>query len=398
MRLDETLIPVNQLHRSNGWLNWAWNKASSPFSGLLGDEQSTQDFVVAPVAEFLSRLLLHYHLSSRRHPTDDLRPLLILKEEYRESQALEKQSSIGVSESDWDVLVGWGERKGMWRVYGDGGEKILKFHSPNTYPSPLQDQVLTTGLPLAQTSPLSSPAPLTPLEITISRLKLTYRTLLSSLTALRSEHARLVDNVKRALLRGDRREATRLLKKSKAVTKSLQIREVQVDAVGEVVEKLDDTAAQAEILSTMQTASTALRSLLAHHSITPSRVERVADDLREALSDQREIAEALDRENTAIQNDGFWVDEDELEKELQELILAEAREQKTSSSLLEGDLGGVDGGLAADTGEATVEKLIEELGTISLGDGIPEQAMQAGDVNVKTTSSGHLEGRGIVPA
>ncbi|KAJ3342721.1 hypothetical protein HDU93_001293 [Gonapodya sp. JEL0774] len=261
--------------------------------------------------------------------------------------------------------------------------QLLKFHAPTTYPISLTADSASSVLMTPTASVLRVPDPFTSLDLTISRLKLTHRTLLVSLNALRLQHVQLNDGLKKALARKDRREALRLLKKTKSVDNTLAKRQTQVDAVGEVIEKLGETSAQAEvsthevklageaelsvrpsrihyenmrgiwrekikrqcwcvslrlqtlmpihsstsqILSTMELASSALSSLLTHHNLTPERVERVGDDLREALADQREVAEALDRENKAAQEE-MGLDEEELEQELEELTKAQELEE-----------------------------------------------------------------------
>lgn len=96
-----------------------------------------------------------------------------------------------------------------------------------------------------------------------------------------------------------------------------------------VLTSIDTAQNDVEIMGAYETATKTLKGVLAHPSLDLAKVERTTEEMAEALASQEEIDQAIRVGGAvAVGAGGVVIDDDELEKELEGLVIDEQQKQK----------------------------------------------------------------------
>ena len=119
------------------------------------------------------------------------------------------------------------------------------------------------------------------------------------------------------------------LRKRKSLEEVLDKRLATSDQLHKVLGSIDQAQNDVEIMGAYETATRTLKGVLAQPSLDMDHVERTTEELAEAMASQEEVDHAIRvGGSVAVGAGGVAVDEDELEKELEALVLDEKARQR----------------------------------------------------------------------
>lgn len=172
------------------------------------------------------------------------------------------------------------------------------------------------------TSP-SPPTSLTQTDITTAALKSTIHQASLSLTTLTTSSAALASKAKSLLAANNKPGALAALRTKKLVDTHIATRTQGLHQLETVLYQLDAAASNAELVALLDSGGAALGQL--NRAIGGvDRVEEVLEKVREAGEDAEEIQRVL---NTGMGQEG-WVDEGEVEGELDRMLEEEGRRRR----------------------------------------------------------------------
>ncbi|OQV13465.1 putative Charged multivesicular body protein 7 [Hypsibius exemplaris] len=120
----------------------------------------------------------------------------------------------------------------------------------------------------------------------------------------------------RSLVRaGKKPVAIRVLKKKKLLEKALAQKDVVITNLGNMLFKLENSESDTKVFETYKAGLSALKKTQQDTSL--EKIESIVDDIQEAVDIQNEIDEAL---RSPLRGSGDDVDEDELDRELKDLL------------------------------------------------------------------------------
>lgn len=117
------------------------------------------------------------------------------------------------------------------------------------------------------------------------------------------------------------------LRSKKALLDLLSKRTLAYENLSAVLLRIEAAEGDVAIMSAYQSATSSLKTLLAHPSLQKDNVENTMDDLRETLADQKEIEEIV----TSTGKEVSGVEGDEVDEEIREELARmqqEANEEK----------------------------------------------------------------------
>ena len=123
------------------------------------------------------------------------------------------------------------------------------------------------------------------------------------------------------------------LRSKKGLTDLLSKRTLAFENLQAVLLKIEAAESDVAILSAYQSATSSLRSLLAHPSLQKEHVENTMDAMQDALADQKEIEDVI--KIGGQQTSGLDIAMDEIEEELRQMQ-REAEEEKRKKAEDEG--------------------------------------------------------------
>jgi len=217
-------------------------------------------------------------------------------------------------------------------------------------------------------SPTATPPAVTAQDQTIATLQTLSLTLTTSIAALEARIASLTTSLNAALTSSNRPLALTYLRARKAASATLLTREASLHQTRGVLDSIDDTATNVEMVKAMEAGAGVLADLNARIGGAEG-VQKVMDAVREGVAEAEEISGAIGELDTEV-------DEDEVEAEMAGLERQEVEKVKEKdrvdeperSHVLEGMLPSVPTGeLAAMEKSAVAEKvLIKKLSNMSL--------------------------------
>lgn len=180
----------------------------------------------------------------------------------------------------------------LWIETGDDGKILCKFAAPN-----------------------SKVCPITQLERSIYTLEEQEKSLEKIIDEIEKEINATTDVIKQCLKDGRKQAAKNHLKKRHAFEKNLEKRMSVLESVQAMLCRIHDTQKDKDVLSAYKIGTDALKTALAGSGITLDSVDETIEQMRDAIEVHDEIQSGL-----ALPVRDIPVDDDDLEKELNELL------------------------------------------------------------------------------
>ncbi|KHJ82160.1 SNF7 family protein [Oesophagostomum dentatum] len=120
---------------------------------------------------------------------------------------------------------------------------------------------------------------------------------------------------RKALRGGDKTKAANLLRQKKRAQKDINDKDGQYQRLLTMLEQLGSTKHNKEVLDAYKAGTEAFKATLARQGLTADKIDKTLDEVANSIDDYREIEEAM-----SIPIVPKTHDEDDLEKELDELI------------------------------------------------------------------------------
>jgi len=143
---------------------------------------------------------------------------------------------------------------------------------------------------------------------------------------------------KEQLRKSQKALAMATLRKKKSLEEVLDKRLATSDQLHKVLGSIDQAQNDVEIMGAYEVATRTLKGVLAQPSLNLEHVDRTTEELAEAMASQEEVDQAIRvGGRVAVGADGAVLDDDELEKELEALVLDEKARQKEEAEAARGE-------------------------------------------------------------
>ncbi|VDP18476.1 unnamed protein product [Heligmosomoides polygyrus] len=273
------LMPLSKWQEQNSsWMGWGISQISKTSEWLFGYRRSgtAERFIHLPTIKSLNRF----------KPTTLWRILLSTTENF--DIILAHLSERG------DVTVGQGRN----------GEQILKFRD-------------TTS---------DEPVRFTEADASVHDIRRAMSKIEKEIGVLERKVEKLDTDCRAALRSRDKPRAANLLRQKKRFQKDISDKDGQYQRLLTMLQQLGATKHNKEILDAYRAGTAAFKANLARHGMTADKIDETMDEVASAIDDYREIEDAIGQVIVPKQ-----IDDDDLEKELDELMAIASRERPVPS-------------------------------------------------------------------
>ncbi|CAJ0944851.1 unnamed protein product, partial [Mesorhabditis belari] len=288
-----TLDEWKEKHSS--WLGWGFSKMMRTGSWFMGASEPGQRYLHLPTVKKQAEDLLELYSREFGDEVD------CTGEVVAWTDLFERAGSVVDSEENFEIVLQFLSDSGDVMVgNARNGEKVLKFKGRRD----------------------SGPARFTEADASVHDIRKAMLRLDKEISALEAKAKKLDQDTRAALRSGEKVKATNLLRQKKQADKSLADKDVQYSKLLSMLHQIGSTK---DVLQAYKAGTSAFKANLERHGLSPEKIDATMDEVQEAAEEFHDITDAMSQGIAGIR---AGVQDEELERELEELMSGQKTPEK----------------------------------------------------------------------
>lgn len=297
------LMPLSKWQEQNSsWMGWGISQISKTSEWLFGYRRSgtAERFIHLPTIKVQADKLMKLYANEFQSEVDGTGSIVAYSTFY------DSAGDIVKTKENFDIILAHLSERGDVTVgQGRNGEQILKFRD-------------TTS---------DEPVRFTEADASVHDIRRAMSKIEKEIGVLERKVEKLDADCRAALRSRDKPRAANLLRQKKRFQKDISDKDGQYQRLLTMLQQLGATKHNKEILDAYRAGTAAFKANLARHGMTADKIDETMDEVASAIDDYREIEDAIGQVIVPKQ-----MDDDDLEKELDELMAMQKSVPSTPSA------------------------------------------------------------------
>ncbi|KAJ1373998.1 hypothetical protein KIN20_036580 [Parelaphostrongylus tenuis] len=283
------LIPLSKWQEQHSsWMGWGFQQLSKTSEWLFGTSKSSSSerYIHLKTVKMQADQLMKLYNKEFHSEIDGTGSIVAYSTFY------DCAADIVHTKENFDiVLAHLSDRGDVTMGQGHNGEQILKFRDSE------------------------EPVRFTETDASVHDIRRAMSKIEKDITFLERKVEKLDSDCRAALRNKDKIRAANLLRQKKHLQKDISDKDSQYQRLLTMLQQLSATKHNKEILDAYKAGTTAFKANLARHGMTAEKIDEMMDEVSNSIEEYREIEDAIGHAFVPKQHD-----DDELEKELEDLI------------------------------------------------------------------------------
>ncbi|CAJ0607193.1 unnamed protein product [Cylicocyclus nassatus] len=285
------LTPLSKWkEQHSSWTDWSICQLSKTSEWLFGSSKTENSvrYIHLPTVKIQADLLMNLYSREFLSEVDGTGSIVAYSTFY------DSAGDIVHTKENFDVVLAYLSERGDLVIGQDRhGEQILKFRD-------------TTS---------NGPVRFTEADASVHDIRRAMSKVEKEINTLEKKIQKLDLDCRTALRTGDKTKAASLLRQKKRAQKDVTDKDSQYQRLLTMLEQLGSTKHHKDVLDAYKAGTEAFKATLARHGLSPDKIDHTLDDVASSIDEFREIEEAI---SLPVLPKAY--DEDELEKELEDLV------------------------------------------------------------------------------